>query len=76
VIDSKDIDEAEHRAEANGTSRYEELEEMGYSTDAIREQFLDMYTQDEDLDAFLSERDQSCTNEELGRNEKGEPEDA
>jgi hypothetical protein len=75
-IPQDDIDKAEEAAEENGRTLYEELEEQGYTAGEIRDQFLDPYDYDQDLENFLNERDSSCSNDELGLDEDGNREDS
>ncbi len=70
-----DVEQAEATAEEEGTSVYEELENLGWTQGEIRDEFQDMYRDDPELNSFLAERDMSCTNEELGMNEDGTFED-
>lgn len=59
----------------NGTNKYEELENLGWSAPEIRQEFLDMYRDDPELEDFLNERDMSCTNAEIGLNAYGTRDD-
>ena len=71
-----EIQQAQERADKNGTTLYEEVEADGYTPGEIRDAFQDEHGADPELDAFLNERDSSCTNAELGLDEEGHKDDS